>query len=98
MNVDDEEDPYSYNQSDNQEPTMNFQTKKLLSNFEELIKMTEGITRSKYVNNNSMQNKTAILDFLDLIISIMKNKRFTAGVELNKNNCQLCLLVFIILS
>lgn len=57
MNVDDEEDPYSYSQTENQVPTMDFQVGKLLSKFDDLVVASAGISRDKYVIKKILRKK-----------------------------------------
>ena len=58
MNVDDEDDPYSYTQNEDKTPTMDFQVSKLMADFQAFLLMCCGIVHNNYVDlsDNSEQN------------------------------------------
>ena len=96
MNLDDQEDPYSYTQVENLTPTMNFQTEQLFGNFDKLVEMTSNITRENYVRICFIQAKTTVLDYLDLICGMIKNRRFAQTI-FDRNKCLETLLVILFL-
>ena len=64
MNVDDEEDPYSYTPSDNQQPTMDFQVKGIVHSFEKILGMVSSINRNSYVLERTYSEKNHSARFL----------------------------------
>lgn len=45
MNLDQQQDPYSYNEPQNNKPTMDFQTDQIYNSFDKLINLAPSISR-----------------------------------------------------